>query len=138
MANTKNALATLIDAGNLPGIIDVLGKLNAIVMPIVFASQASGDTIELGDLPPGWRTLAGLINGDTSTATATLALGISGTAGKYRAAAVFTAINAPALFGVFAGQTRLAAKERVIATVGTAALPAAGTMSITFIGVKGD
>lgn len=99
---------------------------------ITFASQASGDTIVVGGkkLPIGATVLYGFINTDTSTATATLAVGISGSTAKYKAAGAVTTTNAPQLFGVVAGAIATTTEEQIIVTVGTAALPSSGTAQI--------
>lgn len=136
MANTKTAIATLIDAGKLPDVRDVGGREKAFKFDVVFASQPAADTIELGDLPAGFDFHYGILQQDTTTGgTATIALGITGTAGKYRSAAINNGTVA-ALFGNYAA--RLAAKERVILTVGAAALPASGNLKVIFVGTVGD
>jgi len=136
MANTKTAIATLIDAGKLPDTRDVGGRVKEFKFDVVFASQAAGDTIELGDLPAGFDFHYGVIQQDTTTGgTTTLALGVSGTAGKYRTAAINNG-TVPVIFGNYAA--RLTAKERVILTVGAAALPASGNMKVIFYGTVGD
>jgi hypothetical protein len=69
---------------------------------ITFAAQAAADTIKLMKLPKGVVPLYGILNNDTSTGSATIAIGNATTAGKYRAAAVKTTTNAPEIFGVVA------------------------------------
>lgn len=99
---------------------------------ITMASQASGDTIVLADIPAGMVFSHGVINSDTSTGTATVAVGNATTAAKYKAAAVFTTTDTPTMFGKAAAQAGAAstAVERVIATIGTAALPSSGQLVI--------
>jgi hypothetical protein len=66
-----------------------------------------------------------------SLATSTVAIGIAGTAAKYRAAAVFTTVDVPTNVGPARWprrRRRTALAETLIATVTTAALPAAGTL----------
>ena len=67
----------------------------------------------------------------TLGASATVAIGVSGTAGKYRTAATFTAA-APTLFGNVAAvdDAPLTAEETVIMTVAVAALPSSGTCTV--------
>ncbi len=103
---------------------------------ITFADQASGDIIILGKVPAGYRFSHGLLNTDTSTGTATLAIGKSGSTGKYRAAAVRTTANAPEVFGVVAAMTELTADETIQALVGTAALPSSGTCYVEMVFTK--
>ncbi|QJQ31822.1 hypothetical protein GV829_04635 [Sphingomonas lacunae] len=101
-------------------------KVKSIRATIDYDGQASGDTIVLGELPVGATFLYGvLIASATAGASATIAIGTAAAAGKYRTAATFTAANTPTMFGNAAAvdDDLLAAAERVIATVGTAALP---------------
>lgn len=136
MANTKTAQATLIDAGKLPDTRDVGGRLKEFKFDVAFASQANGDTIELGDLPAGFDFAYGVLQQDTTTGgTATVAIGITGTAGKYRTAAINNGTVA-ALFGNYVA--RLTQKERLILTVGAAALPASGNLKVILFGTVGD
>jgi hypothetical protein len=95
------------------------------------ASQATTDTLVLGKLPPGATFAFGTITASATVgASATLAVGTSGSTGKYRAAAVHTTANAPVLFGVAApvAADPLTAEEEVIVTIAVAALAAAGTL----------
>lgn len=133
MANTLAAQMTKLAAGTppAPGFVD--GSVRCFAETITFASQASGDTIEIARLPKGAVLFYGLLTTNTSTGTATLSFGISGSAAKYKAAAAHTTTDTPALFGITAAlNTALTEEETVIATVGTAALPASGTMHVTF------
>lgn len=105
------------------------GRLRRFRASFTMASQASGDTITLARIPAGYRFAFGIINASaTMGGTATVAIGISGATGKYRAAAVFTAA-APTLFGVntAADDDALTAEETVILTIAAAALPGSGT-----------
>jgi hypothetical protein len=98
---------------------------------VVLASQPTSDIIEVARLPKGARVLYGLLSSTVSLGSATLAIGIAGTAAKYRAAAVFTAVDTPTLFGPagVAGEP-LASEEIVILTIAAAALPASGTLRV--------
>lgn len=102
------------------------GRLRRFRATVGMDGQASGDTIVLADVPAGHAFAYGVITASaTLGATATLAIGNATTAAKYRAAAVFTSANTPTLFGTAAGASAdpLDDVERVIATVGAAALP---------------
>jgi len=107
------------------------GRVRRFRATVTMASQASGDTIVLAKVPAGYAFAYGVINASATLGTATVAVGIDGTAGKYRAAATFTAA-APTMFGVSTAvdDAPLSAEETVIATVGTAALPSSGTLII--------
>lgn len=134
MTTTNSTQAALRAAGTrIDGAING-GKLRRFHYDIVLASQASGDTINLGKKPRNHRFMYGLVNSDTSLSTATIAIGIAGSTGKYRAAAVHTTTNAPVLFGVtapaIAGEGE---EEDLILTIGTAALPASGNLAIEFV-----
>jgi hypothetical protein len=105
------------------------GRLRRFRASFPMAAQASGDDIVLAKIPAGYRFAYGIINASaTMGASATIAIGIAGATGKYRAAAVFTAA-APTLFGVStaADDDALTAEETVLATIAVAALPGAGT-----------
>jgi hypothetical protein len=100
---------------------------------IALASQAAADTIVLADLPAGYVFAYGVLNTSVTLGAATVAVGPSGTPAKYRAAAVFTAVDTPTLFGsaiAGAGQAALTATERVLLTIAAAALPASGTLVV--------
>lgn len=98
---------------------------------VALAAQASGDTIVLAEKPAGYVFAYGVITSDTSLGTATLSVGNSGSAAKYRAASVFTSTDTPTLFGKAAAVSEVnPAAEEVIATVGTAALPGTGNLVV--------
>ena len=86
---------------------------------------ASGDTITLCKVPPGMRFRKGTLTTSVSLGTSTVAIGIAGTAGKYRAAAVLTAVDTPTAFGEAVDMAADAslAEETIILTVGVASLP---------------
>ena len=66
--------------------------------------------------------------------TATLAFGISGSTGKYRAAATLTTTDSWVSVGLNAAMgVELAAAEQIIMTVGAAALPSSGRMVVLFV-----
>lgn len=101
-------------------------KAKSIRATIDYDGQASGDTVVLGELPPGATFLYGVLTASaTAGASATIAIGTAASAAKYRAAATFTAADTPTLFGKASAASAdpLTVAERVIATVGTAALP---------------
>lgn len=101
---------------------------------ITLAAQTTSDTIIIGRLPKGAIPLYGILDTDTSLGSSTIAIGITGTTGKYRAAATFTATSTPTLFGVAgAGITDLvplAVEETVFITIATANLPGSGTLVV--------
>lgn len=105
------------------------GRLRRFRATVTFASQASGDTITLAQVPAGYTFAYGLINATASFgASATVAIGTAASAGKYRAAATHTSTGL-SLFGTTtaADDDALTAEETVIMTVAVAALPSSGT-----------
>ena len=122
---------TLIEAGTVvdPGYAQ--GTVRVFDESFTMASQATTDTVVVARLPKGAVVLYGmLIASATMGASATVAIGITGTTGKYRAAAVKTTI-VPEIFGVTAGLGEaLTAEEDVFITIAVAALPAAGTARV--------
>jgi len=89
----------------------------------------TADTLNIAIMPSGAIFQWGQIASGVSLATSTVAIGITGTTGKYRAAAVFTAVDTPTPFGVaaiMANQTPLTGDERIIGTIAVATLPVTG------------
>ena len=115
------------------------GRLRGFEAVIALAAQASGDDINLFVLPRGFRPVFGVIQSTTSLGSATAAIGIAGSAGKYRAAATFTATDTPTLFGVTTGvDGALEAEETVKLTIGAAALPGSGTLIVRLFGTGAE
>lgn len=113
-------------------------KLRAIEAAIDLAALTvtTADEVVLGELPAGAVFAYGVItHSATMGATAALAVGTTGvhaTNGTLRAAAVSTAVDAPALFGLSAAQNAapLTNPTLVFLTVGAANLPGAGRLNI--------
>lgn len=98
---------------------------------ITLASQTTSDTIVVAYPSAGETFLHGVISTDTSLGSSTVAIGVAGTTGKYRAAAVFTATNTPTVFGVAAAQgVKLTTDETVFITIGAASFPSSGTLIV--------
>lgn len=118
---------------DLPVAGDVHGRVRCFNEKVVLASQPTADIVEVARLPKGARVLYGLINSTVSLGSSTLAIGIAGNTGKYRAAATFTAVDTPTLIGPAAqiGEP-LASEEIVYLTIAAAALPASGTLRVLF------
>lgn len=99
---------------------------------VALASQTTSDTIVLCRVNPGMAFAFGVLNTDTSLGSSTVAIGITGTTGKYRAAATFTATNTPTMFGP-AGtvdDAPLTADETIFVTIAAATMPASGVMVV--------
>lgn len=86
---------------------------------------ASGDIVSLFRVPAGARFISGSINSSVSLGTSTVAIGVAGNTGKYRAAGTFTTPDTPTSFATAAAQAagELQADEEIILTVATANLP---------------
>lgn len=125
LANDTTGLTTSAPVGYRPSAAAVGGRLKRLRATFPLKGQGTSDTLEIGVLPAGSSFAFGIINATaTLGVSATVAIGTTGSTGKYRAAATFTAA-APTLIGTVAPQTAapLAADERVFVTIGTAALP---------------
>lgn len=97
---------------------------------ITLAAQTTSDTLFLARVPAGYVFLYGILCTTVSLGTSTLAIGITGTTGKYRAAATFTATDTPTLFGPTSALDNdpLSNDEVIFGTIGTATLPGSGTL----------
>jgi hypothetical protein len=108
------------------------GRLRRFRATLPFAGQGIADTVVLAKVPAGSTFAYGVIN-NTATlgASATIAIGVAGATGKYRAAAVQTATG-PQLFGLAtaADDVPLAVEETVILTVAAAALPTSAEFAV--------
>lgn len=107
-------------------------RLDRYRASITLASQASGDTVVLANIPAGAIFAFGVINSGVSLGSSTVSVGTASSAAKYKAAATFTATDTPTLFGTAAAvaMSPLAAQEQVILTVGAAALPSSGQLVV--------
>jgi hypothetical protein len=114
--------------------VGVGGRLRRYTATIPLTSQASGDTIIVGQLPSGADFAFGMITATVSLGTATISIGTAAAPAAYKAAATFTTTDTPTLFGTTA-QVQAAAytsEQQIIVTVGAASLPASGTLIIDF------
>lgn len=113
---------------------EVGAKLRRFKATIALAAQASGDVIELFKVPAGYSFVTGILNSSASLSTATIEIGTAEDDDKYRASAVHTATT-PTLFGAQTGfvEGGNTTEELVLLTVGTAALPATGTLVVDMI-----
>lgn len=122
-------------------------QLRVMSAMITYASQASGDIVNLFKLPAGARVVG--INIQVSVTfggTATLKIGDAGDDDKYRAAAIVAVSewNVLALAGtaatdaagVVGSDAPYAAETLIFATVGAASAPASGRMIINFFYVE--
>ena len=114
-----------------PSATVVGGRLRRFRATVTLASQADGDTVVLAQIPAGHSFAYGVLTGSAALGSSTIAIGVAGTAGKYRAAATHAAIVAT-MFGISsaADDAPLTAEETVILTNTTAALPSSGTLVV--------
>lgn len=109
-------------------------RLKRLRGSFTLATQTTSDTLVIGTLPTGATFAFGKLTSSVSLGTSTVAVGITGATGKYRAAAVFTAVDTPTDFGVATqvaqSDAGLAAEETVFVTIATASLPASGTLVV--------
>lgn len=127
-AAANNAGADLIPAALLGG------KRRSAQAEFTAASDAVGTYTVPIRLPRGARVIEAAMNASvTMGGTATLALGIAGATGKYRAAATFTTTDQWVSFALNAAVgVELAAEEQILLTVAAAALPSSGRLLIRF------
>lgn len=130
-----SANQTAAPAGYKPRASVYNARLKRLRGTFTMASQVFGtDTLVVGNLPAGATFAYGVLTASATLATSTLAIGIAGTTGKYRAGAVFTSADTPTLFGtaatIGAADPALAAEEQVFCTIGIANLPASGTLVV--------
>lgn len=137
MANRYSNEATGVLDGTSPvqlGRGDAFGaEVRAFTGSYTMASDASGDTITFFKIPKGYRVLEMTLNASaTLGASATLAIGTAAAPTKYRAASTFTAAAPTKIMpGALMDDGPLTDDETIIGTVGTAALPSSGVVSLT-------
>lgn len=111
------------------------GRLRVAACTFTFASDAAGSYTLPIILPKGARVWDARFNLSASAGgTATLAFGINGSTGKYRAAATLTTTDSWVSVGLNAAMgVELAAAEQIVMTVAAAALPSSGRMVVLFL-----
>lgn len=133
MAVLRGTQMTLVNSESVhdPGFVD--GTVRVFCEEVTLATQTTADTIEVARLPKGAIPLYGVVSTSVTLATAQIAIGITGTTGKYRAAGTLTAVT-PEVFGVNAGiGAAITAEETVFITISVASLPASGTLRVMMV-----
>lgn len=115
---------------SLPSGAVVDGNVRVKRATITLASQTTSDTIVIAKAKSGEAFLYGVLNASATLGSSTVAVGVTGTVGKYKAAGTFTSANTPTLFGVNAGIGVLTTEEEIFITIGSANLPASGTLVV--------
>lgn len=110
------------------------GRVRVASATLTYASQAAGaQTFDSAlTLPVGATVVGGVISTSVTTGSATVALGITGSTAKYKAAAAVTATASAEIAIPHAAllATALTAEENVFVTTASAALPASGTLTV--------
>jgi hypothetical protein len=131
---TGTTIASAVATGYKPKATVYGARVKRMRATITLATQTTSDTLNFGNLPAGATFAYGILTSSVSLGTSTLAIGITGTTGKYRAAATFTAVDTPTFFGpatiVGASDPALSADENVFGTIATASLPGSGTLVV--------
>lgn len=124
---------TALNAGTVLAPGKTAGTVRVHTEIITLDTQTTSDTIVVWNRPKGSVFLYGVLNNSaTLGASATVAIGITGATGKYRAAAVKTTI-VPEVFGVTAANNvATTADEEVFITIAAANLPGSGTVTLSF------
>jgi hypothetical protein len=118
-------------AGQVDGSVQG-GNVRVYREKIALAAQPTADTITVAFPSKGESFLKGRLWSDTSLGTSTIAIGVAGATGKYRAAATFTTTGTWTEFSPAAATAldKLAADEEVLITIAVAALPSTGTLFV--------
>lgn len=135
LAGTSTGTTTAAAAGYKPAATRIGARTKAFAATVTLASQTTSDTIKLFTLPTGATFIKGWVNISATLGSSTIAIGNSGSTGKYRAAATATSTDTPLDFGVTAAvaASPLSAEEDVIITIATANLPSSGTLAVTIL-----
>lgn len=118
---------------NEPPVCFVGGRVRVFCEHFQYNTQVAGSTLNLGVFPAGALILGFEIITDTSTATATIALGDGTTANRFMAATAFTTTDVPVPVGKTANAistAQLTARTTLVGTTATASLPASGNLVV--------
>jgi hypothetical protein len=146
-AGTNMAMILANSGGNLQTLPNQMvgAKPHIWTERITLGAQASGVNIPIARLPFGSIPIGIVLTGSVSLGTSTVAIGDMNAVARFKAAAVFTAVDTPTnvLNSATAGvplttcytylNVASNAYEDVILTVGAAALPASGTLVVSIL-----
>ncbi len=110
------------------------GRVRIASATLTYASQAAGAQAfdNALTLPTNATVVGGTISTSVTTGSATVALGVTGSTAKYKAAAAVTATTAAPIAiphaALLAGA--LSAEENVFVTTASAGLPASGNLTV--------
>lgn len=119
-------------AGTQAPVTQMGARRRTSLAEFTYAADAVGTYALPMVIPRGARIVDVRLNTSvTLGGTTTLAVGVTGTAGKYRAAATFTTADQWVSLGLNAAMgVLLTADEQIILTVAAAALPASGRLLV--------
>lgn len=109
------------------------GQMLRSVLSFALNGQAVADKLILPPTPKGARGVRYRIQSSVSLGTSTLALGVSGNTGKYRAAATLAVTTPEEVSSAVNTAAALTAEENAFLTVAVAALPVGGTLTVEVI-----
>lgn len=136
MANTYTTEAQLLQntPREMPNGSYAGGRVRRFRNTITLAAQASGDTITCQPIPAGHVFCFGVLLTTVTLGSSTIAIGVSGTPAKFRAAATFTAVETPTLFGLStaADDDFLTSTETPLITIAAATMPGSGKLVVDF------
>lgn len=134
--NTGKIMGATVNTGasGTPAPGTAPATVRSYIETVAMTTQTTGDIIYVARLPKGSIFLYGVLQTDTSTGSATIALGISGSTAKYKAAAAFTATDTPTFFGKAAATgVALTQDDDILITIAAASLPSTGNLTIEFV-----
>ena len=130
MAENKSVEKELMDSGKIADGFYTDGNVHRVRATINLNSQETGKIL-LCEMPKGSLFIYGLLNTSVSLGTSTVAIGDEYTADLIKSAATLTTADTPVLFGKNKAVTeKLEKNTDLYMTVGTAALPAEGTLVV--------
>lgn len=134
MATVYSKEMTIINTGKEAYAGVVGGRVRRYRATVELKAQAADDVIELIEVPANETFAFGVIYVSATLGTATLAIGTADDADAYMADDTVTTADTPVFFGTTAAAAADTASETgkttITATVGTAALPASGTLVV--------
>lgn len=95
LAGTTTGTTTAAASGYRPAASVYGARVKRLRATVSLASQTTSDTILLGTLPTGATFAFGVLTTSATLGSSTVAIGIAGTTGKYRAAGTFTSADTP-------------------------------------------
>lgn len=133
LAGTTTGLTVTAEASRRAPATVYGARLKRLRATFTLAGQLITDTLIVGALPAGAHFAFGVLNTTVTLGSSTLAIGVAGATGRYRAAAAFTTADTPTFFGpaLQAGAANpFSTDENVFITIAGATLPSSGTLVV--------